>query len=208
MNFNNIGGYRRRLMIACSGNKPPYPDPWVDDGYIWCYYNVTTTESATKLLGNTTGIGTTMNVDGVDVARATTYTFPTTGEHLVKFTPTAQSIGNATFTNVGGLVRAYLPDYITSTGTGSNNDNAPFARCSYLTLIVIPDTFTSVGKFTFSKCSRLKTVVLLATSPPTLGDYPFYQCNALEKIKVPSASVDDYKVATRWSSYASKITAI
>ena len=42
----------------------------------------------------------------------------------------------------------------------------------------------------------------MSTTPPTLGSKVFY---AIEKIIVPKSSIDAYKFATSWSTYADKI---
>jgi hypothetical protein len=53
----------------------------------------------------------------------------------------------------------------------------------------------------------LTTVYSKNPTPPTCVDYstPFHDCTNLEKIYVPTESVDDYKIATGWSDYADYI---
>ena len=61
-----------------------------------------------------------------------------------------------------------------------------------------------------------KTFTINATTPPTFGTNVFWvdpdngmmTASVLEKIYVPTASVDAYKTATNWSDYASKIFGI
>jgi len=58
-------------------------------------------------------------------------------------------------------------------------------------------------------CSNLISVTILATTPPTLNSSSEFNNNATgRKIYVPSESVETYKAASSWSSYASYIEAI
>lgn len=293
-------GDRGRLMKACG--KIERQPAW--DGKIWAYYDVTTTASATTLIGATTGIGGTMNVDGVNVTRATSYTFSTTGIHLVKFTPTTTYIGRGVFKNIARIVELYLPSSITRTDGandnvncingcanlvtiglsdsfknvyshdfknlsslteiknyevirtignyafqslpnwnvelnlpnmtslgerafqasgitkilnlgsittipgGANSSNAPFLGCSKLTEATLPATLTTITQFSFYNCAKLKTLTILATTPPSFGSNAFGGTTALTAIYVPAESVSAYKAASGWSSKASIIQAI
>jgi hypothetical protein len=53
---------------------------------------------------------------------------------------------------------------------------------------------------------NINTLICRATTPPTLANGAFYTSPMV--IKVPSASVNAYKTASNWSTYASIITAI
>lgn len=296
-----MDGHRSRLIRACTGRKEIVPGA---DGKIWAYYDVTTTENATTLIAGTTGIGSTMNVDGTNVTRATSYTFGTTGVHLVKFTPTTTYLGRNTFKSIGRLIELYLPSSITRTDGanentvslrgcsnlaklglstsfrrvyacdicnmpslteivnydlithlgnltmqslssweveldmpnltsmgdrcfmgsaitkiislgsissipgGANSSNAPFLGCSKLTEATLPSTLTSISQFSFYNCSKLKTLTMLATTPPTLGSSAFGGSTALTAIYVPAESVSAYQAASGWSGKASIIQAI
>ncbi|MBQ5752929.1 MAG: hypothetical protein IIV91_01810, partial [Alistipes sp.] len=57
----------------------------------------------------------------------------------------------------------------------------------------------------FNFCSALKKVYCKPTTPPSLGSSVFDGNASGKRIYVPTASVDAYKAATRWSSYASAI---
>lgn len=63
---------------------------------------------------------------------------------------------------------------------------------------------TSLGEGALSFCTGLVSVVIRATTPPTLGTNAFQETNNC-LIYVPDASVDAYKTATNWSSLASRI---
>lgn len=260
-------------MISCGEPKPPYPDPWVDDGKIWAYYNVTTTESATSLLYTSSTVSA-MEVDGVPVTVATSYQFATTGEHLVKFTMSGSTIPNRFMNARTALLRVYFPDIITQfvggngahfnqctsltfvrfpanltnisyqcfngctnlviknlslphiTSIGSNGfwrvkitnivdlgeiteitSNYIFANNSSLKTVILPSAITSIGNNAFNSCGTVDSFTCLAVTPPSLGSNVFLS-TTLTKIYVPAGSVQAYKEASGWSSYASKIEAI
>ena len=83
-----------------------------------------------------------------------------------------------------------------------------FATCESLTSINIPEGVTSIGNNAFAYCTSLTNVTCLATTPPSLGTDVFKNSSALTEIRVPSGSVNDYKAAKNWSTYADKIVAI
>lgn len=96
------------------------------------------------------------------------------------------------------LVEVEIGDCVTTIG-----DNA-FWNCRSLTSIEIPDSVTRIGDYAFKNCSNLTSVTVNATTPPTLGNNVFTDTNNCP-IYVPCESVDAYKTATNWSTYASRI---
>jgi hypothetical protein len=81
---------------------------------------------------------------------------------------------------------------------------AAFQYCDKLIAAEMPSTTTSVLDMAFAHCSKLESVICRATTPPTLGLYVFTNTNNCP-IYVPDASLEAYKTATNWSSYASRI---
>ena len=77
---------------------------------------------------------------------------------------------------------------------------------SGLTSIVIPNKVSRIGMAGFSYCTNLESVTVLPTTPPTAGLYLFYMSSC--PIYVPAGSVDTYKAASGWSTFASRIQAI
>lgn len=82
-----------------------------------------------------------------------------------------------------------------------------FQNCIGLTSMEIPDFITSIGESAFDGCTGLISITSENINPPILGASTF-SGTPLENIYVPSESVDAYKTAEGWSTYASKISAI
>lgn len=198
-----------------------------DPDHIVAVYNVTSTESATKLLDNTDDLAK-QYIDGVEQQSIqTTYTFDTLGEHIVKYklTGTKFSQWGNQFNGVTALTEVSVPDTVTTMGNTvfmkctnlvkaklsyNNNrigDNI-FNGCVKLPSFTIPKNVTEIGNTTFVNCTSLTSVTCLSTTPPTLGTNVFLSTNTNLVIYVPAESVEAYKAANRWSTYASRIKAI
>jgi hypothetical protein len=83
-----------------------------------------------------------------------------------------------------------------------------FDGCSGLTSVTIPNSVTSIEGYAFSRCSGLTSVTCEPTTPPSIDTTAFNANASGRKIYVPSASVNAYKNANNWSTYASDIEAI
>ena len=84
--------------------------------------------------------------------------------------------------------------------TFRHNDN--------LSSVVIGNKIKNIGGQTFRYCGSLISVTVLAKIPPTLGGNAFFNNAKGRKFYVPQESVDAYKTATSWSTYASSIEPI
>ena len=82
-----------------------------------------------------------------------------------------------------------------------------FSQCNKLTELYIPSNISSIGSSAFYGCSGLTSITVHSATPPTLGSGAFDSTNNCP-IYVPPESVDAYKAASGWSSYASRIQAI
>lgn len=82
-----------------------------------------------------------------------------------------------------------------------------FANCTALTKVFLPASVEKIGYLAFGLCSALQSITIDAYNPPTLGDDIFFGLNAdqIPNIYVPAVSVNDYKKAAQWSTYAAKI---
>ena len=82
-----------------------------------------------------------------------------------------------------------------------------FYNSPNLESIIIPQQVLSIEDKAFTLCNNLKKIVSLPTNPPTC-DATFGDDNDNLVIYVPSSSVNSYKNANGWSSYADRIQAI
>lgn len=105
------------------------------------------------------------------------------------------------FRSCSGLTSVTIPNSVTTIGNDS------FSLCSGLTSVTIGNGITAIGNNAFKNDNKLTSVTINATTPPTLGTDAFTSTNNCP-IYVPSASVDTYKAASGWSTYASRIQAI
>jgi len=111
-------------------------------------------------------------------------------------------IGDSAFRSCTKLTNITIPNSVTSIG------NNAFYGCTKLTNITIPNSVTSIGYSAFHNCIRLASVTVEAATPPTLGGNAFALASSSLVIYVPAESVETYKKATNWSSYADRIQPI
>ena len=108
------------------------------------------------------------------------------------------SIGNYAFYYCYSLSSVVIPDGVTSI------ENRAFFNCCSLSSVVIPDGVTSIVNRAFSYCSGIKEYHCKPLTPPTLSS-----TNAFSEIPsdciiyVPVGSLEAYKTATNWVTYAS-----
>lgn len=91
-------------------------------------------------------------------------------------------------------------------------ENFAFGYCD-MSVVSLPSTTKTIGEYAFVGCNSIGVLNLLASEPPTLGDYAFkiynetksaYAVNAKLRIYVPGGSLSTYKnarVAPTWSEY-------
>ena len=102
---------------------------------------------------------------------------------------------------VGSGADIEIPNSVTTIGYGAFGGSS-------LTNVVIPSGVTSIEGSVFYQCKSLISVTVNAVVPPTLGTSVFAYNASGRKIYVPAQSVDAYKAADGWKSYASYIEAI
>lgn len=108
------------------------------------------------------------------------------------------SIGNNAFLGCGGLSDFTISTSITSIG------NSAFQGCSGFKVLIIPDSVLSIGDYAFRGCGGMTRYFFESTTPPSIGTDVFLDDSGCD-IYVPVASVNAYKTATNWSTYASRI---
>ena len=112
----------------------------------------------------------------------------------------ATKIGNYLFQNCTALTSAVIPNSVTSIGSGA------FQMCA-LTDIIIPSNVTEIKSNAFFGCSKMTTMTLLPTTPPTLASTSSIPSN-VTKIEVPADSLTAYQTATNWSNFADKMVGV
>lgn len=113
------------------------------------------------------------------------------------------TIGDFGFAASKNLKDVIIPNTVQTIGNGA------FESCNSLSSVTIGSCVTSIGNAAFSKSSgetQLNSVTILAVIPPTIVTNTFGGSNC--PIYVPAQSVETYKTASGWSTYASRIQAI
>lgn len=90
-------------------------------------------------------------------------------------------------------------------------ENTAFANCPNLTSVDFP-LLTKVESSMFLYCSKLKTLLLRSGTLCTLSNTNAFQSTLIKSgtgyIYVPKALIEDYKVATNWTTYATQFRAL
>ena len=168
------------------------------------------------------------NISNIDLNGVTligNYAFSyISGFTSITIPPSVTTFGSNAFTSVSGLNSVTI-DYDSNAALGSSQftgssitsltigshptkiGGSMFQNCTKLTTLVIPSNISSINGYAFDGCSGLTSITVESTTPPTLGYEAFNNTNNCP-IYVPSGSVDAYKAASKWSSYASRIQAI
>ncbi len=113
----------------------------------------------------------------------------------------------ATYLFTGGkstITKLVLPKLKTTSGTNTDGSGS-FAVMKELLYVDIGPDITSLGKGTFLGDTLLETVIIRATTPPTLNANVFKSTNKTFKIYVPNGYGATYQAASGWSTYASRI---
>lgn len=111
------------------------------------------------------------------------------------------SIGSSAFSSSKLNTSITIPDSVATIGQQA-------FRSTAIPEVIIGSGVTSIGQYNFGSCFQLAKVTILATTPPALGGNAFTGNKAGRKIYVPAESVEAYKTAAGWSTYADDIEAI
>lgn len=107
------------------------------------------------------------------------------------------NITESVFRNYYALTDITIPDSVTTIESYAFTSNG-------LTSVTIPASISNIGSYAFASSTNLSSVFIKAVTPPT-GYSMFDNCSSDLVIYVPSSSVNAYKSASGWSSYADKI---
>ena len=132
------------------------------------------------------------------------------------------SIGSGAFSLCTSLTSIIIPDSVTSSGgyvfsscTSLTNitignsvtsiGESAFSSCIRLTRVLIRNTVASIGNHAFYDNSYLMDVIILPTTPPTLDSDAFSYISSTAVFTVPKGTLDAYKTASGWSTYANRM---
>ena len=114
------------------------------------------------------------------------------------------SIGNSAFYYCISFASITIPTGVTSIGTHA------FNSCYSLASITIPDGVTSIDTFAFTYCYGMRYYDFsVCTAIPTLSSKnAFNDISSDCQMLIPSALYNNWKTATNWATYASKMVAV
>ena len=117
----------------------------------------------------------------------------------ITFSTNLNRIWSSAFSS--SITTLVLPDSLTQI-----DDNA-FSGCGYLTNIKLGTGLVSIGKTIFKTGSYAPrvTIEVTQTTPCTLSVNGFGELSKVTKVIVPKGTLDIYKAATNWSTYATKM---
>lgn len=139
--------------------------------------------------------------EGVDTIGASAFRGCSNIEDFT-FPSTLETVNDYAFNGCSSMGELIFPNGLKTIGANV------FLSCSNATTIDLPPSVESVGNACFQSCNKLASLIVRATTPPTCGTSILYGSLNTGKIYVPAESVEDYKAASGWSSYASRIQAI
>ena len=112
---------------------------------------------------------------------------------------TVTEVADFAFTDCANLPAIYFNEGLEYIGERA------FVRCYGLHgTIVLPATLETIGERAFSYCDNVEKYLIQAMTPPALGDGAFTCANHDALFYVSCEVMDDYKVATNWSSLKSR----
>ena len=103
------------------------------------------------------------------------------------------------FKDCTNLTEVTIPDSVLTLGT------TVFQNCTSLNSITFGSGLTNIAGGVINGCSALKTITCKASTPPAMngGNY----LTSVTVVYVPESSLNAYKSASQWSSYASVMVA-
>lgn len=113
---------------------------------------------------------------------------------------TVTEVADFAFTDCDDLPAIYFSEGLEYIGERA------FVRCYGLHgTIVLPATLETIGERAFSYCNNVDRYTIQAMTPPALGANVFTGDNKNALFYISCEAMDDYKVATNWSSLKSRL---
>lgn len=127
-----------------------------------------------------------------------THTYSQNDDYIINFLPDTTGnieLPSTLLSNITGLKKVVVGDKVTKIG------GSLCQGCTTLEEFVIGKNVTNITSFSIISDTPIKTLRVLATTPPTCATYDAQVPN-LEKIIVPKSAINAYKSAIGWSNYA------
>ena len=150
----------------------------------------------------------------------TTHTYAEPGDYVISLMPQGEctlSFGSGASSycvmgSTGNNGRVYC-NMLQDVSIGKNVTSIGtyvFGNCYSLASITIPDGVTSIGGNAFSSCTGMRYYEFSArTAIPTLSNKnAFNNIPSDCQMLIPSALYDEWKAATNWATYASKMVSV
>lgn len=109
------------------------------------------------------------------------------------------SIGTSAFRSCVGLTDINIPDNVIEI------KQTAFSGCSNLSSLTIGKSVKSIGKSAFARCTSLTELYCKPSNPPAIDSSIFGSTSPTPQIYVPVESVNAYKTAEGWSTFANNI---
>lgn len=135
---------------------------------------------------------------------------PTPSDSKYKFVLNDSSIVSAECDSTSAITSADTDSYYAAIASVeiyscvATIETYAFSSCKNLQTVKISNSIREIDRGGFMNCRNLASITISATLPPTLGTSVFYNTNNCP-IYVPAESVNTYKEADVWRSYASRI---
>ena len=112
------------------------------------------------------------------------------------------SIGGNAFQYCYSLQSVTIPEGVTSIGLSA------LRYCYALQNVTIPEGVTSIEGYTFQNCYTIVAYHFKRNTPPTLSNTNAFNGISTDTVfYVPAASLEAYKTANNWSTYANRMVA-
>lgn len=112
--------------------------------------------------------------------------------------PQCTNLSTNSLASCYSLQHVIIPDSIITIGASALQNDYSLSK------LTIPSGVTSIGSLAFDACYSMKEYHILPTTPPTLASTNVFRNIQSDcKIYVPAESLEAYKTATNWSTYAS-----
>lgn len=120
----------------------------------------------------------------------------------ITISDTVTSIQAQTFNGCAAITSVTIPNSVTKIYSHA------FNGCRALKNVIISKKIADILTNAFNNCINLEKVKIYAVNPPRIATNTFQAAPATCRFEVPASSVEAYKSATNWSTYADQIFAI